>query len=293
MIQRPGDTEPVGERTTAPWPAIGSGRPKPRLIVALRELPPPVEADRLDRELRAQFPRARLQPLPVPHPSIRAQIRMGAHVTDVHGHPSRFDIEEILPLTGWSEQEKARLASHEAYVMCTPKTSAANAYEQYLTLYRIAAAYGALGGLCGVVNPLASSFTPPVAVQNILSEEMIAQCRVRLPPQLFTSYARYFGTGGTWCATKGQEVFGVPNFAYFVPSQEVEWAFEHMWRLFLYGYEEGGVYAPGDRVAFAPDLGPHVLRRVSEVARGWEPYLETPGGTLVITSTAGALVAGA
>jgi hypothetical protein len=270
---------------TAPWPSVGRLRtPKPRLIVALERLPSPHQDADLARELRCFDPRARIVPLVASPPSTQAEVRLGGHVTEVHGLPARFDIGEVLPAAQWSDREKARLASHEAYVMCAPKTSTGNAYEQYLSLYRIASAYGAVGGLCGVVNPLALSFTPPVAVQNLLAEEMIAQCRHHLPPQLFTSFAQYFGTGGVWCASKGQEVFGVPNFAYFATPEQAETIFTRLWRLFLYGYEEGVIYSPGDEIELSADLPPLRLHRVSDVAPGWEPYLETVGGTMVLTS---------
>lgn len=272
-------------KITAPWPSVGRLRtPKPRIIVALERLPHDLDHAALGLELRALDRDARLEPIPERPPATRSQVRLGGHVTEVHGFPGRFDIDDVLPAAQWSDREKARLADHEAYVMCTPKTSTGNAYEQYLSLYRIASAYGAVGGLCGVVNPLSLSFTPPVAVQNLLAHDMIEQCRRHLPPQLFTSFAQYHATGGVWCASKGQEVFGVHNFAYFTTTRNAEAAFGQLWQLFLYGYEEGVVYSPGEEVVLDDESAPLVLHRVSEVARGWEPYLETVGGTLVLTA---------
>ena len=110
---------------------------------------------------------------------------------------------------------------------------------------------------------------------------MIAQCRRRLPPQLFTSFAQYFASEGVWCSSKGQEVFGVPNLAILVTPSQAESVFAELWRLFRYSYEDGVIFGAGEELEMG-GFSTRVLRTVSEAAPGWEPYLETPGGTLIL-----------
>ena len=271
---------PIAGRDSVPV-MVRRVRPVLELVAALERLPTQQDLPALVGAVRSEDERGGLD-LQLSMDTLGGGIDLDGRSVRLQGRSSTYEVAELLSSSEWSEPEKTRVAGHRAHVRLRPRLTAARPYEQYLTLLRVAWALGKVGGLCGVINPLAGGVTPTVAVENLLSEDMVAQCRIRLPPRVFTTFSRIQTTGGVWCLTRGHEAFGVPNFAFWSTDPHLDWVMSAIWTLFEEAHDEGTVLEAGSLVRVGPAGMPCRLRSIDEVVPAWKPWLETPGGTLIL-----------
>jgi hypothetical protein len=192
-----------------------------------------------------------------------------------------WPVADICQVTYFDEPTKQRLAAHTAHARIVAD-DVGPPLERFLAGQHLASALAGPGGLTGVVLPDAMTFTPGARHAELFTPALEASCRLQLPQHVFTGFVQYFAEQGTWCASKGHEAFGVPNFATFVtPTEQPTDAADLFWQLFLYVHEQRATLAPGH--TFQLGAGPHLrIAAVRDVAPDLEPYLETPGGTLVL-----------
>ena len=225
--------------------------------------------------------------LNAPVPNIGLQTLSGAGRLDIDGQLVDFILIEaplpqslldyICQVTHWSDGDKAILRKHSKHFIAWYAGNA-DPVTAYVTLMKAA---WALAGpeMTGVVMEDAVNFLPPKMVTHMLSKETIPTLYKSVPVGMLTGFLKFFGEHGTWCATRGHEVFGVPNFAMWVaPPKQPSDALDIFGPLFNYAYSAKVVFNEGETMELAGQL--FRFERVVE----FREYVESPyGETLVLT----------
>lgn len=186
-------------------------------------------------------------------------------------------VDHLCQVTHWRDADKAVLRKHKSHYIAwyagdsDPTTA-------YVTLMKAA---WALAGtqMTGVVLESAVNFLPPSMVQQMLSAEMLPSLYESVPVGILTGLLKFFSEDGTWVATRGHEVFGVPNFAMWVaPPLQPSDAMDLFGPLFNYAYS-AKVHLGHDETM---ELGGQNYRL--DPVTEYKEYVAAPEGeTLVLT----------
>lgn len=186
-------------------------------------------------------------------------------------------IDRLSQVTHWREDAKARLRDHDQHLIVWFAGGSDDPIEQYIALIR---AGEMLGGraLQGIVLEPAVNFLPASFVPRMTGPEGIRSMRERVPIGILTGMIKVGTEDGLWMATRGHEVFGVPNFATLapphVPPSQVKQLFQG-----LFDYARSGARL---ELGQTIDIGPSryrfdpVVEYKSHVEGGGETFVLTP-----------------
>ncbi len=186
-------------------------------------------------------------------------------------------VDSICQVTHWADAAKATLRKHQRHYICWYGGESEDPTEQYLALLK---AGWCLSGsaMTGVILEDAVNFLPPELVQQLFTEEMLESVRESVPVNIFTGFIKFFAEHGTWCATRGHHIYGLPDFALFAPPDvqpsEVNALFGG---LFNYAYGAGVSLNAGETM----ELGGQFYR--FEPVVEYKDYIEGPGETIVLS----------
>lgn len=205
------------------------------------------------------------------------------------GHRIKF-IEVIAPAPGLdgmiqstrsNKAELAPLRTHASHVLCWYLGDAADPVDRVQACMRLALAL-VPSGLLGVIHTDAWQCFAPKALTQLADPAVTADLHAGLAQMILCNLIPFYGEKGTWWASKGNHVFGVPDIAVW---DDGRFGLKPMQSLFasLFDYLKGGaVIQPGHTMEL---LGVHFT--ASEVTE-FKDYLCGPGQTLALRPAAAA-----
>jgi formylglycine-generating enzyme required for sulfatase activity len=147
----------------------------------------------------------------------------------------------------------AAFAPHDRHLLCT--AAGGTGISQTTALFHLAAALQPMGALGLIHTPAWQCFTSAQVARGV-DPKNIAQLQDDMAKAAWCNLIPFIGKTGTWWATKGNHVFGVPDFALWnrgeLPLEKVQ---ALMLNLFDH-VKQGAVIRHGENLAFPP----HVLR---------------------------------
>lgn len=185
-------------------------------------------------------------------------------------------IHHTVECSYWKDEDKEKIKKHKSHIICYYDGESDDAVEKYIALYKVA--YSFMGqGLIGIINEGAWTCQPAYVLGDLLSKEMLMECREVPPLMLWTSFIKIPVEYGIWMVTKGNHIFGVKDFAYLGDINEVKEINEIFNNIFYYIYENSAVVEAGHTLQIEEE----VYLKFKNIYKEKE-YLEGPIGTLVI-----------
>lgn len=225
------------------WTAATNARlPSPGMIVLL-DGPPQVNAAGVINALSKIEPltvapkwRDRLAEAATAGGVVYGTIEFDSHRIDVIGLDAPVPaqvVDRTLGASHWSGGGRAGMEAHVAHFVLNHAGGGANPLEKYIALYKVAVALGG-ANLAGVLIDAAWTCAPAAAVREFGKADFLKACREQMPPILFTGFVRFSDEEQTWYASKGQDVFGVPDFVMPGGSDTPSEALDLFMNIFLY-----------------------------------------------------------
>jgi hypothetical protein len=179
--------------------------------------------------------------------------------------------------SGWSKEQTEPMRNHRAHVICNYVGENPDPVEQIIALYKVAACFTDQR-LLGVLDETAWNCVTSSFLDVMLEPEMLNQCRDNIPLEFWTNLVKFSRpNGGVWLCTKGNNRFGVKEFACLGSVEEIQDTRHLFTNLFHYSRDYGIPLNPGETA----QLGERFALRFSSPFE-FEDYLESPLGTLVV-----------
>jgi hypothetical protein len=210
-----------------------SGTPKLEIERAMREL-----AAIEPLSVKPKFTPRETPDSPVsPHVRFNGTLEFDSHSVDLAGFEHTLPpevLERTVEASHWTGEGREAMQRHAGYLLLSHRGGGANPVEKYIALYKAAATLAG-DALAGVLIEDAWTCAPAHVVREFLKAEFLKTCREQAPPILFTGFVKFKGEKGAWFVTKGQHVFGVPDFVMQAgPDDEPERALDLFMNIFLY-----------------------------------------------------------
>lgn len=280
-------------RSTRRWSPAGNAKLESPGLLLLLNAPPALDFERVRKALAA------IEPLNIapkftsrladegPQPEagvVYGTIEFDSHVIDIVGLPDSLPepvVHKTVGASHWSGEGRAAMENHVAHYVLNHHGGGATPLEKYIALYKLAAA---LGGdqLAGVLNDAAWTCAPAAVVREFQQPEFLKACREQLPPILFTGFIKFIDEDATWFGTKGQHLFGAPDFVMQgKPDEKPSDALDLFMNIFLYVIAAGRELKAGHTMQIANEI----FLRFGELEEA-HPHRDTlkgAGRTLTIT----------
>lgn len=177
----------------------------------------------------------------------------------------------------WSQQDKAPLRAHRRHIICTYEGESSDMTEQMVAMYKLAETF--IGqGLLGLLDIHAWNCIPLHILSEIVKPENLKLNSEIIPLTLWVGFVKFFETKqDVWFCTKGNDRWGVCDFAYYGKHDQAEEIIELFSELFWYVRESKKIPNFGDTAS----IGTKYLLKFYAVTE-YHDYLETPTGTRVI-----------
>jgi hypothetical protein len=162
-------------------------------------------------------------------------------------------LDEMIQFTRRDNAELAHLKQHGSHVLCW--ATGRSGIDQTIVLFQIALAMKGQGAIGFIHVPGWQCFTLD-QVEAMLAPEHAEALRGEMAKAVFCNLIPFHGQGGTWWATKGNHVFGIPDFALWNEGQMKQ---PEVYNLFLYLFDylrQGARLKHGETL----NLPGHVLR---------------------------------
>jgi len=280
-------------RTARRWPAdAGQGADNPGLVVLL-DAPPVLDAAAVGRALNGIEPcrgdpkfTSRLidEDGPSERQVVYGTFQFDGHVVDVIGLDSPVPaaiLEKTVGASHWTGAGREAMEKHSAHYVLIHQGGGPSTLERMIALYKLAAALGG-AHLAGVLHEAAWSCAPAAVVREFENPEFLRACRDQVPPILFTGFLKFLADDGTWFATKGHHVFGVPDFVLLgTENDKPSDVLDLFMNVFLYVITADRELQPGHTMQIAEEI----FLRFGEVPAGHvhRAALMGAGRTLLIT----------
>lgn len=182
-------------------------------------------------------------------------------------------LDEMIQFTRRANEELAHLKAHTSHVLCW--ATGKDGVEQTIALCQLAVAMKAQGAIGFIHVPAWQCFTLD-QVETLLTPEYLAAIRTEMAKAVFCNLIPFHGQGGTWWATKGNHIFGVPDFALWNAGQMQQ---KDIYNLFIYLFDyikQGAVLKHGETLNL-----PGFVLRVGPVTE-YHDYIAGGGETLAL-----------
>lgn len=196
-------------------------------------------------------------------------------------------LDEMIQSTRMDHAALAPLKKHTSHLLCFYQGDAADPILRVQAIFRLAAALVPLG-VVGVIHTDAWQCFTPSALTAVADPQHTKDMREGMAQVALCNLIPFHGKQGTWWASKGNHVFGVPDFALW---DDGRFGLKPVQTIFasLFSYLQGGAtILPGHTMKLS---GVNFI--VGEVTE-FRDYLCGPGSTLALRphGTAGSGAAG-
>ena len=183
-------------------------------------------------------------------------------------------LDEMIQMTRADHATLAPLKTHQSHILCFYKGDAADPVLRVQAMFRHAGALVPLG-VVGVIQDAWQCFAAS-ALATIADPKHTQDMRDGLAQMALCNLIPFYGKQGTWWASKGHHVFGVPDFALWHDSRfgvkPVQTIFSS-----LFSYLQGGAtILPGHTMELSGVN--FVVGKVTE----FRDYLCGPGKTIAL-----------
>jgi hypothetical protein len=183
-------------------------------------------------------------------------------------------LDEVIQTTRNDKALLAPLREHDSHLVCTSLKPVADPTAAYEILFNLAVALRPHGAI-GITQPVAHQCFRIEDLEAWNEKGMYEEARKGMDKMIFCNLIPFHAQNGTWWATKGNSVFGVPDFALWVTDElEPNQVRNVLYYLFDY-IRKGARIQHGERIALSDTLslqaGP-----ITE----FREYLEGDGETL-------------
>ena len=185
-------------------------------------------------------------------------------------------VDKTIKPSYWKTEQKDKALDHKAHILLYYSGTEKYSSEKFISLYRVANAFYKQG-LLGVVNEATWTFNPSELVPKLVSKELLEDIKDRIPSFLWKSIIKFTNSKGVWFVSKGNNYFGVPDFAYFGKHEEFDDVIENLDSIFNYAYKSKATIEAGHTI----QIGKNKFFRFREVYE-YPEYLESEMGTLVV-----------
>ena len=248
------------------WTSAANAKLQNPAMLVLLDAPPVLDAERAIRDLAAIETLAvvpRFSPRDLAATSKTAFVAFSgafefdSHSIDVAGIDAPVApeiVDRTVTASHWTGEGREGMEKHRAHVQLTHRGGGANPAEKYIALYKLAAA---LGGehLAGVLIDEAWTCAPAGVVREFARPAFLKTIRDQAPPILFTGFVKFMGEDGTWFATKGQHVFGSPDFVMQAgPGDRPDKTLDLFMNIFLYIASADRELRAGHTMQIAQDI---------------------------------------
>lgn len=168
-------------------------------------------------------------------------------------HP---DFDTYLQPAHLRPDQKQVLGGHKAHIICYYESEHVSAVEYFIALYKVA--YGLRNhALLGVMNPITWMCIAAEMLPSTLENQFLQAFR-QSPASalmLWLGFIKFFKPDKTvWFATKGNFLFGLPDFAYLGSSlNQTQEAINLFGNIITYLYTSGAKLAPGHTMQVGQD----------------------------------------
>lgn len=282
-------------RSVHRWSAASSAKlESPGILLLLTELRP-LDAPAVCKTLAAIEPlklapkyTSRLaedgKPAPAAANVFYGRFEFDSHVIDVVGLDSPVPgsvLEKTVEASAWTGQGREEMLAHKAHCVLMHQGGGSNPLEKHLALMKLACALG--GDQCaGMLNEPAWTCAPVQVVREFGKIEMLKACRDQIPPIVFTGFIKFMGEDGVWFATKGQHMFGAPDFVLRgEQGDQPSEVLDLFMNIFLYVIGSDRELQPGHTMQIAEEI--YLRFGELEATNPHRDVLQGPGKTLTIT----------
>lgn len=149
-------------------------------------------------------------------------------------------------------EEIAAMRSHGAHILVfyrgesTDRMTIFNAYKKL--------AYGFLAqGLLGIANPYSWNVIGASMIKGMLEDAETKAFAETPAMMIWRSFIKVPYNDGFWFVTKGNNLFGINEYAYFGKMEEAQEVYDYFENIFSYAYEDKAVIAVGDTIQIGED----------------------------------------
>lgn len=142
-------------------------------------------------------------------------------------------MEKTVACSAWQGEALETLQGHKAHLILFHEQGGASAAERFIALYKLAAAMGG-DALCGTIHESGWTCASAALVRGFLDADELKSLREALPPIVFFGVLPFHGDEGSWLATKGCHLFGVPDLVIERADASNSELFELLHGIFLY-----------------------------------------------------------
>ncbi|MFN8673197.1 MAG: hypothetical protein U0457_14095 [Candidatus Sericytochromatia bacterium] len=185
-------------------------------------------------------------------------------------------MDKTIDTSFWKPEQKEIARNHKSQVICYYEGNSKNIMEKYISLYKIALALNS-DDFIGILDEKSWNYTNKIILKDLLEPKMLKSMRKDIPLVFFTNLIKIPTDDGVWFVSKGNNTFGIKEFAYFgkslVETEKVTKLFES---IFYYMYRNNIKINVGETMEMN-----QIYYRFAKVTEYTE-YLESNLGTLVL-----------
>lgn len=182
-------------------------------------------------------------------------------------------LDQMIQFTRRPNEELAGLLRHTSHILCFAEGG--DGLAQTTVLFQIAHAM-ADQGVIGLIHTPAWQCFLMDQVAMVMQPDMLAALRKDMAKALWCNLIPFHGQGGSWFATKGNHIFGIPDFALWNAGQ-MQAGEIHGLMQYLFDYvQKGAVLAHGQTL----NLPNHVMR-IGPVTE-YHDYIAGGGETIAL-----------
>lgn len=272
------------------WSASQAGRLEHPGVVLLLERLEPVDGAAVCRALAAIEP-LKLAPKYTPGAAPDAggamfagRFEFDSHVIDVIGVDAPVPqpaLDRTVESSAWTGKGREAMLAHRAHCVLLHQGGGSSPLEKHIALFKLAAALGGERG-AGVLNEAAWTCAPDQVVREFATPAMLKACREQIPPIVFTGFIKFLDEGRVWFATRGQHLFGAPDFLMEgAPDDKPGDVLDMFMNIFLYLLGSDRELMPGHTMQIADEI--YLRFGALDPAHPHHGALQGPGRTLTIT----------
>jgi hypothetical protein len=184
-------------------------------------------------------------------------------------------LDEVIQTTRSDKAVLAPLRTQQRHVVCFAR-GAKDGFDATLALHQLAAAFADQGAL-GIIQVSAWQCALSANVRKMIAPDAVAALQQGAHKLAWCNLIPFHGEGGTWWATKGNHVFGVPDFALWDQGQlKPDQIRNVLYYLFDY-VTKGAVIKHGENL----QVGAGLMLRAGPVTEFHE-YIAGPGETIAL-----------
>jgi Domain of unknown function (DUF4261) len=186
-------------------------------------------------------------------------------------------MQNTIYTSGWSKPQQDLMRSHTVHMLCFYEGHNPDPIEQIIALYKVASCFTDKG-LLGVLDETAWNCMPSSLVEAMFEPGMVNSCRENIPLEFWTNLVKFSRpNGGVWLCTKGNNRFGVKEFAYLGTVEEIKETRRLFANMFRYSRESSVTFNAGETAQMGERMA---LRFTTPIE--FQEYLDSPLGTLVV-----------